>query len=78
MSEREIVVVIKQHESGESPQRTSTENRQYIRRLFIEFGFNSATLAKEYGDKGTVSKVLNSKQSLSMILKFCQLLSIPA
>lgn len=45
-----------------------------------EFGFNSTTLAKEYGDKGTVSKVLNYKQSLSlsMIRKFSQLLKIPA
>ena len=24
-----------------------------------DFGFNATTLAKEYGDKGTVSKVLN-------------------
>lgn len=45
-----------------------------------EFGFNSTTLAKEYGDKGTVSKVLNYKQSLSlsMIRKFSQLRKIPA
>jgi len=45
-----------------------------------DFGFNAATLAREYGDKGTVSKVLNYKQSLSltMIRKFSQLLKIPA
>ncbi|SEF40015.1 Helix-turn-helix [Algoriphagus boritolerans DSM 17298 = JCM 18970] len=45
-----------------------------------DFGYNAATLAKEYGDKGTVSKVLNYKQSLSlsMIRKFSQLLKIPA
>lgn len=45
-----------------------------------DFGFNAATLAKEYGDKGTVSKVLNYKQSLSlnMIRKFSHLLKIPA
>ena len=45
-----------------------------------DFGFNATTLAKEYGDKGTVSKVLNYKQSLSlnMIRKFSNLLKIPA
>lgn len=45
-----------------------------------DFGYNAATLAKAYGDKGTISKVLNYKQSLSltMIRKFSQLLKIPA
>lgn len=45
-----------------------------------DFGYKSADLAKEYGDKGTVSKVLNYKQALSltMIRKFSKLLSIPA
>lgn len=44
-----------------------------------EFGYRSSDLAKEYGDKGTVSKVLNYKQTLSlaMIRKFSQLLRIP-
>ena len=45
-----------------------------------DFGYKSADLAQAYGDKGTVSKVLNYKQSLSitMIRKFSQLLNIPA
>jgi HTH-type transcriptional regulator/antitoxin HigA len=45
-----------------------------------DFGYKPADLAKAYGDKGTVSKVLNYKQalSLSMIRKFSQLLRIPA
>ncbi|MEX8548153.1 MAG: type II toxin-antitoxin system HigA family antitoxin [Mucilaginibacter sp.] len=45
-----------------------------------DFGYKSADLAKEYGDKGTVSKVLNYKQALSitMIRKFSELLHIPA
>jgi len=44
-----------------------------------DFGYKSADLAKEYGDKGTVSKVLNYKQALSltMIRKFSELLRIP-
>ncbi|MCE6993115.1 type II toxin-antitoxin system HigA family antitoxin [Dyadobacter sp. CY323] len=45
-----------------------------------DFGFKPVDLAKEYGDKATVSKVLNYKQSLSltMIRKFSKLLHIPA
>lgn len=44
-----------------------------------DFGYKSSDLAKEYGDKGTISKVLNYKQALSltMIRKFSQLLHIP-
>lgn len=45
-----------------------------------DFGYNASSLAKVYGDKGTISKVLNYKQALSltMIRKFSQLLKIPA
>jgi len=45
-----------------------------------DFGYNATDLAKEYGDKGTVSKVLNYKQplSLTMVRKFSKLLRIPA
>jgi HTH-type transcriptional regulator / antitoxin HigA len=44
-----------------------------------DFGYTASDLAKEYGDKGTVSKVLNYKQALSltMIRKFSRLLRIP-
>ena len=44
-----------------------------------EFGYRSADLAKEYGDKGTISKVLNYKQplSLTMIRIFSKMLRIP-
>jgi HTH-type transcriptional regulator/antitoxin HigA len=44
-----------------------------------DFGYNASDLAREYGDKGTVSKVLNYKQALSltMIRKFSKLLRIP-
>jgi len=44
-----------------------------------EMGYKPSDLAKAYGDKGTVSKVLNYKQSLSltMIRKFSELLKIP-
>ena len=45
-----------------------------------EFGYKPVDLAKEYGDKGTVSKVLNYKQplSLTMIRLFSKMLRIPA
>lgn len=45
-----------------------------------EFGYKPADLAREYGDKGTVSKVLNYKQplSLTMIRVFSKMLRIPA
>lgn len=45
-----------------------------------DFGYKAADLAAAYGDKGTVSKVLNYKQplSLTMIRKFSELLRLPS
>ncbi|HJS53278.1 MAG TPA: hypothetical protein VJ765_02005, partial [Chitinophagaceae bacterium] len=45
-----------------------------------DFGYTATDLAKEYGDKGTISKVLNYKQplSLNMIRLFSKMLRIPA
>jgi HTH-type transcriptional regulator/antitoxin HigA len=45
-----------------------------------EFGYKPSDLAKEYGDKGTISKVLNYKQplSLKMIRLFNKSLRIPS
>jgi len=44
-----------------------------------DFGYKAADLAAVYGDKGTISKVLNYKQplSLTMIRKFSELLHLP-
>lgn len=44
-----------------------------------DFGYKPADLAREYGDKGTISKVLNYKQplSLNMIRLFSKMLRIP-
>jgi HTH-type transcriptional regulator/antitoxin HigA len=52
---------------------------ELIKLRMEEFGYKAADLAREYGDKGTVSKVLNYKQALSltMIRKFSKLLRIP-
>lgn len=45
-----------------------------------DFGYKPADLAQAYGDKGTISKVLNYKQplSLNMIRIFSKMLRIPA
>jgi HTH-type transcriptional regulator/antitoxin HigA len=52
---------------------------EFIKIRMEDFGYKAADLAKVYGDKGTVSKVLNYKQALSltMIRKFSQILQIP-
>jgi HTH-type transcriptional regulator/antitoxin HigA len=52
---------------------------EFIRIRMEDLGVKSSDLAKAYGDKGTVSKVLNYKQflSLTMIRKFSALLKIP-
>ncbi len=52
---------------------------EMIKLRMEDFGYSASDLAKEYGDKGTVSKVLNYKQALSltMIRKFSKLLRIP-
>lgn len=44
-----------------------------------DFGYKSADLARVYGDRSTVSKVLHYKQALSltMIRKFSELLHLP-
>ncbi len=45
-----------------------------------DFGYKPSDLAKEYGDKGTISKVLNYKKplSLNMIRIFSKMLRIPS
>ncbi len=45
-----------------------------------DFGYKPVDLANEYGDKGTISKVLNYKQplSLTMIRKFSKMLRLPS
>lgn len=45
-----------------------------------DFGYKPVDLARKYGDKGTISKVLSYKQALSltMVRKFSRLLHVPA
>lgn len=68
---------------SEYEKRTSTlpelDPIEFIKIRMEDFGYKAADLAREYGDKATVSKVLNYKQALSltMIRKFSKLLQIP-
>jgi HTH-type transcriptional regulator / antitoxin HigA len=52
---------------------------EMIRIRMEDFGYRLTDLAKDYGDKGTISKVLNYKQplSLTMIRLFSKKLRIP-
>lgn len=71
--------LISQYESNES-ELPDVDPVEMIKIRMEDFGYKSADLAKVYGDKGTISKVLSYKQSLSltMIRKFSELLHIPA
>lgn len=53
---------------------------EIIKLRMEDFDYKPADLAKAYGDKGTISKVLNYKQhlSLNMIRLFSKMLRIPA
>jgi len=74
-----LVHLISEYEKGKRdlPEVNPIE---LIKIRMADFGYKSADLALEYGDKGTISKVLNYKQALSltMIRKFSKLLHIPA
>ena len=71
--------LISEYESNES-ELPDVDPVEMIKIRMEDFGYKSADLAKVYGDKGTISKVLSYKQSLSltMIRKFSELLHIPA
>jgi HTH-type transcriptional regulator/antitoxin HigA len=74
-----LAVLINKHEK-EKWSVPEPDPIEMIRIRMEDFGYTASDLAKEYGDKGTVSKVLNYKQALSltMIRKFSKLLRIPA
>ena len=74
-----LLLLISQYEEKQST-LPDLDPIEFIKIRMEDFGYKQATLAAEYGDKGTVSKVLNYKQplTLSMIRKFSKLLRIPA
>jgi len=74
-----LVLLISEYEKANS-NLPEVDPIALIKIRMEDFGYKSSDLAKEYGDKGTVSKVLNYKQALSltMVRKFSKLLHIPA
>ena len=74
-----LVHLISEYENANST-LPDVDPIELIKIRMEDFGYKSSDLAKQYGDKGTVSKVLNYKQALSltMIRKFSELLRIPA
>lgn len=73
-----LVLLISQYEEKQWS-HPEVDPIEMIKIRMEDFGYTASDLAKEYGDKGTVSKVLNYKQALSltMIRKFSKLLRIP-
>ncbi|MEO6683802.1 MAG: transcriptional regulator [Ginsengibacter sp.] len=73
-----LVHLINQYENSKWPQ-IDLDPIEIIKIRMEEFGYKPVDLAKEYGDKGTISKVLNYKQplSLNMIRLFNKILRIP-
>lgn len=73
-----LVYIINQYENSKWP-TIDMDPIEIIKIRMEEFGYKSVDLAKEYGDKGTISKVLNYKQplSLNMIRLFNKMLRIP-
>jgi HTH-type transcriptional regulator/antitoxin HigA len=77
--EKQLLAFLINHYEEQSWEMPDVDPVEMIKIRMEEFGYKAADLAKEYGDKGTVSKVLSYKQSLSltMIRKFSKLLRIP-
>lgn len=73
-----LIHLINQYENSKWP-HIEMDPIEIIKIRMEEFGYKSIDLAREYGDKGTISKVLNYKQplSLNMIRLFNKMLRIP-
>lgn len=74
-----LALLINQYENKQSS-LPEVDPIELIKIRMEDFGYTASDLVREYGDKGTVSKVLNYKQplSLTMIRKFSSLLRVPA
>ena len=77
--EKQLLAVLINHYEESLWEMPEVDPVELIKIRMEEFGYKASDLAKEYGDKGTVSKVLNYRQALSMtmIRKFSKLLRIP-
>lgn len=74
-----LAFLINQYENQQSS-LPEVDPIEMIKIRMEDFGYKASDLARQYGDKGTISKVLNYKQplSLTMIRKFSSILRIPA
>ena len=74
-----LAFLINQYEEKHS-ELPEVDPIELIKIRMEDFGYKATDLAREYGDKGTVSKVLNYKQALSltMVRKFSKILRIPS
>ena len=77
--ERQLLAFLINMYEEQSWEMPEVDPIELIKIRMEEFGYKASDLAREYGDKGTVSKVLNYKQALSltMIRKFSKMLRIP-
>jgi HTH-type transcriptional regulator / antitoxin HigA len=77
--EKQLLAFLINHYEEQLWEMPAVDPIEFIKIRMEEFGYKPADLAREYGDKGTISKVLNYKQALSltMIRKFSKLLRIP-
>lgn len=77
--EMQLLAFLINHYEEQQWEMPDVDPVELIKIRMEEIGYKATDLAKEYGDKGTVSKVLNYKQALSltMIRKFSKLLRIP-
>ena len=77
--EKQLLAFLINHYEERLWEMPAVDPIELIKIRMEEFGFKPADLARAYGDKGTISKVLNYKQALSltMIRKFSKLLRIP-
>ena len=74
-----LVALIEQYEKANTD-LPDLDPIELIKIRMEDFGFQQSDLAEVYGDKGTISKVLNYKQplSLNMIRVLSKKLRIPA
>jgi len=77
--EKQLLAFLINHYEEQLWEMPAVDPIELIKIRMEEFGYKPADLARAYGDKGTISKVLNYKQALSltMIRKFSKLLRIP-
>lgn len=78
--EKKLLILLIQQYEKQKWDLADLDPIELIQIRMKEYGMQAADLAREYGDKGTISKVLNRKQNLSltMIRKFSKLLGLPA